>query len=484
MKKITFLMALLISSIAFSQNTVSVDGSKNHNAFVAAFNTSDSQFAFGFGYNSALSKITFNGNLDEVTLQPNFAIWADNIDKDGNGPDPGWFDAGNPPTPNKTVEVSSFVEEAPGGSLVGQDLTFSGDVDSFTIANGYKVEVFIKTLDPNNGFATITNNRVELTSGDTSFSVSATAAQLPSDLIIQYGYTVTGLIADPAMEGSLGSVVLSNPNATPPSLPSWTFDDASSITDFVGIADAAEPTDAAEAAFEPNGNPTGALSLTGVNPVQGAGRNYTWRYENANFNFLGNDEFTISFDAKFDGSFTAASFSVGAQIPNTTAGAGVKLVDNLNLEGQVNGSTWSKITLNISDPDFNGSNGLFLLDIRIGAGADKDSGGTILIDNLVFSGATASTNDNNLVVSQVLNNPTSSEWTIKTTNTNIKSVQVFNILGKQVYSAKLDRDQAVIPATNLNSGIYIARVQTDLGVKSIKLVRNFLRLYKPPPRCK
>lgn len=93
--------------------------------------------------------------------------------------------------------------------------------------------------------------------------------------------------------------------------------------------------------------------------------------------------------------------------------------------------------------------------------------------NLVWNqAAVLSTKDNVLFESSISSNPTDREWIIKTPSTKIKSVQVFNILGKQVYSAKLDRNEAVIPALGLNSGIYIARIQTELGVKSIKLLRK------------
>ena len=64
----------------------------------------------------------------------------------------------------------------------------------------------MKALDPANGYATVVNNTADISStGD--FSTSATAAELASGLIIQYGFAVTGPLADPA-DTSLGSVVI------------------------------------------------------------------------------------------------------------------------------------------------------------------------------------------------------------------------------------------------------------------------------------
>ena len=41
-----------------------------------------------------------------------------------------------------------------------------------------------------------------------TFSVSATAAELPAGLIVQYGFVMVGPNADPATAGALGSVAI------------------------------------------------------------------------------------------------------------------------------------------------------------------------------------------------------------------------------------------------------------------------------------
>ncbi|NVJ87936.1 MAG: T9SS type A sorting domain-containing protein [Flavobacteriaceae bacterium] len=206
MKKITLLL-LLFSGVFTAQNSVTLDASKTWKSYVAAFNVADNSYAFGFEYDFSKNKATFNSN--ELTLQPNFAIWAENA----SSWNAGWFSAAN--TPNKNVEVSGFVEDS---SLAGSDLTFSGNVDAVSINSGYKVEAFIKALDPSNNYATVTNKRVEITSADVNsgFTVTASASELPAGHIIQYGFSVTGLIADPAEEGNLGSVVVSNPATSNP----------------------------------------------------------------------------------------------------------------------------------------------------------------------------------------------------------------------------------------------------------------------------
>ena len=71
----------------------------------------------------------------------------------------------------------------------------------------------MKALDPNAGYATVVNNTADISStGD--FTASATATELAAGLIIQYGFTVTGPLADPN-DTTLGSVVIGE-SAPPP----------------------------------------------------------------------------------------------------------------------------------------------------------------------------------------------------------------------------------------------------------------------------
>ena len=98
---------------------------------------------------------------------------------------------------------------------------------------------------------------------------------------------------------------------------------------------------------------------------------------------------------------------------------------------------------------------------------------TMFVDNVYFySGSTASTDDRDLFVSKVYPNPASDAWTISTPNNTIRTVQVFNVLGRQVVSQSFDSDSASISVQSLASGIYLARVTTDAGTKTMKLIRE------------
>ncbi len=201
MKKITLLVLFLTAGFASSQNTVSVASSQSWSAYVNAFNVSDSGYSFGFSYN--FSDLRATATTSSLTLEPNTAIWV----ADANNPD--WFDqSASTQTPILYIEALSFIEDS---SLAGSDLTFNGSVSVSDLGSAYTAVAFIKALDPNSGYATVVNNTASIgTTGN--FSISATAAELASGFIIQYGFSVTGPLADPA-DTSLGSIVIQESTA-------------------------------------------------------------------------------------------------------------------------------------------------------------------------------------------------------------------------------------------------------------------------------
>ena len=54
----------------------------------------------------------------------------------------------------------------------------------------------------------------------------------------------------------------------------------------------------------------------------------------------------------------------------------------------------------------------------------------------------------------------------------MSSIQVFDILGKQVLSLTPEATEAKIDASVLKSGLYFAKINTDNGSSSLKLVRQ------------
>ena len=81
--------------------------------------------------------------------------------------------------------------------------------------------------------------------------------------------------------------------------------------------------------------------------------------------------------------------------------------------------------------------------------------------------------DNDLANSiKIHPNPTNSIWNIKTNNQNIEIIQVFDILGKQVISLTPSLSEVSIDAFGLNNGIYLAKITTENGSKTVKLIKE------------
>ena len=184
-------------------NSVSVGTSQNWFSYINAFNTSNNSFAFGFSY--TISDLRATISATSVILEPNVLIWTA---ESGNSK---WFDQGaSSQTANKYIEANSYIED---NTLAGSDLTFAGNVSNNSLSSDYTSIAFIKALDPNNNFTTVVNNTVDI-SNTGNFTISASALELLQGYVIQYGFAVTGPLADPA-DTNLGNItIVENPTLT------------------------------------------------------------------------------------------------------------------------------------------------------------------------------------------------------------------------------------------------------------------------------
>ncbi len=206
---LTLLLSICLTSISFnskSQTTVTVDGSGNWLAYMNVFDLANN-YQFGSGWGLADVKSTINAPMNSVTLQPNFNTYADNPG------DPYWR---NGTMGNKNMEANTYLEAT---GLTGQTVTFTGNVLSNTLDAGYTRTAFVKALDPAMGFATVVNQTVPLPANG-PFTVSAAIPATPG-LIVQYGFTIFGINANPANEAALGSITAGPLAPTPLSLTSF-----------------------------------------------------------------------------------------------------------------------------------------------------------------------------------------------------------------------------------------------------------------------
>lgn len=204
MKKTLQLVAVLFCSFVgiqngIAQNSVSVNGADLWTGYANVFLTDGTTFQFGSGWGLADLKSVVNAGANTVTLYPNYNTY--------NAADPYWAN-GN--LGNKIFEGNTYVEN---NTLAGQTLTFSGNVTSNTLDAAYTAVAFIKGLNPATGYSTDVYVSAPLVAGQ-PFSITTDAA-IPAGLVVQYGFTVKGLNANPAQEAALGNVVVAGNAVTP-----------------------------------------------------------------------------------------------------------------------------------------------------------------------------------------------------------------------------------------------------------------------------
>lgn len=110
---------------------------------------------------------------------------------------------------------------------------------------------------------------------------------------------------------------------------------------------------------------------------------------------------------------------------------------------------------------------------KIGTLSDLDTG-IVYFDNLYFSvnpGTSLSVEDFDIANTSVFPNPTTNNWTIKGIQ-NIESIQVYDILGKQVISLTPNSDEVILDASHLNIGLFFAKINTSNGSETIKLIKK------------
>ncbi|TVR52856.1 MAG: PEP-CTERM sorting domain-containing protein [Puniceicoccaceae bacterium] len=162
-------------------------------------NGSQGGFVFGSEWGVAdLQTTLLQSNVgtyigDQLELAPNFNAY--------NPDDAFWSDGAG--GGNKFMEANTYVEVY--GITMGM-AEFMGTVDSYTLDAAYGAIAFIKVLDQNAGWSLDVFEYVDLASTNSFALASDLAAH--QGKVLQLGFAVTGLNANPAMAEQLGNVVV------------------------------------------------------------------------------------------------------------------------------------------------------------------------------------------------------------------------------------------------------------------------------------
>lgn len=211
---ISMISILIFFNLTANAQVIDATSTGNWSGYMNVFdNAGGAQGGFLFGSNWGAADLRASHTGDSLTLLPNTNGYADVVDDAGraywtNSPD-GGVTAG--PDGNKWLEANYYLEATTPDNTGwnGQSLTFSGNIDGFTLDNRYSTVAFIKTLDVANGFSTVQNVEHSITSTG-NFALSLDILQ--GNYIAQIGFTMSGLNANPATDW--GNVQLSGITAT------------------------------------------------------------------------------------------------------------------------------------------------------------------------------------------------------------------------------------------------------------------------------
>lgn len=146
----------------------------------------------------------------------------------------------------------------------------------------------------------------------------------------------------------------------------------------------------------------------------------------------------------------------------TTAGSNGTLVQG----------SWQSVNVPLSFFQGLGFNKAFFFQYKLGTTSDLVSD-IVYFDNIYFSvnEPTLAAKGFDKVAFSIYPNPANTQWNIVSTQ-NINTIQLFDVTGKQLKSMQPNNLNAVINASELANGIYFAKVQTESGNKTIKLIKN------------
>ncbi len=456
MKKITLFIFLVISSLGFSQNTVTVNASASWSAWASwapASGNNPGDYG-GSAWGLADLKTVTNTFNNSISLYPNFNTF-------GDGTNPYWVSGG---VGIKIFEGSSYVESA---VLAGSALTFTAKVASNTLAVGYTAEAFIKAIDPANNYNTVIDIRTSLVGGQT-FSIS-TGAAIPAGLLVQYGFAIKGLNANPADEPILGKVVV-GPAGGPSiqmNLP-VTFDDASVDYNLLGFGGADNSTVVTD--------PT--LPTNKVAQVVKSATAFSW----AGTTITGLAE--TGFSNKIPFTLTDTKMSVRVWSPNAGIPVRLKVEDhtnnNITCETEATVTTasgWQTLEFNFANkatgtPDLDVTKNYNKATIFFNFGVAGAVAGqkTYYFDDVKFM-STLSTAKFDTSSIKTYPNPVKNTLTIDA-NSTIQRVSVYNILGQEVMTVSPKSNSTTLQTSSLQKGVYMVKTDIDGNISISKIIKE------------
>lgn len=135
---------------------------------------------------------------------------------------------------------------------------------------------------------------------------------------------------------------------------------------------------------------------------------------------------------------------------------------------------WATYTWDLSNADSPIYDVLTLM-LGYNGSNDASANATFLFDDIeIISNITSIGIDQTLTLDDVnaFPNPTKGKVTISSKNKSFKNITVYDILGKEILELQPNSLNTIIDISNFANGIYIAKISTNSGIGSIKLLKE------------
>jgi len=466
--KATVFAGTLISVFsANAQTELTVDANAAFIGYVGVINPADNAWLWGSGWEVADLKSVVNTANNTVTLFPNYNLY-------GSGDDPSYWTNGE--LGAKIIEASTYVEN---NSLVGQDVVFSGNVNSNNLVAGYEAHAFIKVMDAS--YAILSNQTAELDMGN--FTITTNVANFPTAAHVQYGFSIKGLNGNPAHEMANGKIEVTagDPVIEEPGEDETVVTVDTSLTEvgFVGV-------------FNPADNAWLWGSAWGVPDLRSDvndGNNTITLYPNYNLYGSGDDPSYWT-----NGEFGAKIVECSTYWEGTGLLGQTITFEGNTLSNSLINAYDAQVFIKVMDATFNmldyqhealvggtafsvtshAENFPTAANIQYGFSVKGLNGNPAhLATNgfAVVGAATASAVDFSKKAVVMFPNPATNVLNFSSENA-IDTIEIYNIMGQKVVSAKPSQNAASVDVSGLTNGVYIVNTMVNGKQNAARFIKQ------------
>jgi hypothetical protein len=166
---------------------------------------------------------------------------------------------------------------------------------------------------------------------------------------------------------------------------------------------------------------------------------------------------------------------VGVKMVNTTSGSVFEILQPNTIT-----NAWETLTYDISGAIASGENhNVDQIVVFTDWQDPRETNNVSYFDNISWEGLKLADAPPALGISdfettefKVYPNPTQNVWNIESNNQIVNSIQIFDMLGNYVMSMNPNSDEFQIDASTFNAGLYLVRIESNAGIKTIKLIKN------------